>query len=413
MPTTEWMRRHVSASTSAAERAATPPVVVFRREYAPPTETFVVAQVRALSRYAPVVLCRSELPGAASASGPSPVVVRAFCDTGSEGALDRLAYRYLKRSGPVEDRWYAAQIAGSGAGVVHAHFGTDGGYVLPATRAADVPLIVSWYGYDVSQFPGAYAGLGKLWLRPVLREARLHLAMTPSMAEDLRALGAPRERIRVHHFGIDTAYWGAVAPRDDSSSRKTVLMVASFVEKKGHSDLIRAFARVAASDPDWMLRLVGSGPLDADLRALVRELGIDSRVTFVGFLPYGDALRDEYRAASIYAHPSRTSHGGDREGVPTTVLEAMASGLPVVSTLHAGIPDAVGPDAGLLVAERDVPAIANALASLIGDPALRDRLGAAGRSRVQADFDLPTQTRRLESIYDEVRGVGGSREDDR
>lgn len=382
-----------------------PAVAVFRREYAPPTETFVVSQVRALSRYAPLVLCRSELSGSRAASGPSVIDVRAFDEAGVESGVDRLAYRHLRRSGTGESRWYAKAIMDAGAGVVHAHFGTDGGYILPAARAADVPLVVSWYGYDVSQFPRAFGGLGRAWLRSVLREARFHLAMTPQMARDLLELGAPPSSVRVHHFGIDSAFWGAAAERDTASSPLTILQVGSFVEKKGQSDLIRAFAEVAVSDPECMLRLVGSGPLEATLRSLVRELGLESRVCFVGFVPHGDGLRAEYRAASIYAHPSRTAGDGDKEGLPTTILEAMASGLPVVSTFHAGIPDAVGPEAGRLVGERDVHGLARALVSLSGDLELRDRMGQAGRARVFADFDLHQQTRRLESLYDEARGA--------
>jgi glycosyltransferase involved in cell wall biosynthesis len=335
-----------------------------------------------------------------------------FEEAQAESGIDRLAYRYLKRSSVVEDRWYASTIRDMGAGVVHAHFGTDGGYILPAARAANVPLVVSWYGYDISQFPRAYGGLGMAWLRPVLREARLHLAMTSQMATNLCELGVPQSRIRVHHFGIDCAYWGATAtPVPAPSSPKRILMVASFVEKKGHSDLIRAFAEVAESDSECTLRLVGSGPLEAGVRALVHDLKLEARVCFVGFLPYGDELLAEYRGASIYVHPSRIARNGDQEGLPTAILEAMAAGLPVVSTLHAGIPDAVRTDSGLLVDEGDVHSLAQALLSLLDDPGLRDRMGERGRSRVFADFNLSTQERRLESFYDEARGVGETRGD--
>jgi glycosyltransferase involved in cell wall biosynthesis len=403
----------VSSSTSSEERTGSlPAVAVFRREYARPTETFVVSQVRALTRYAPLVLCRSRLPGSTEASGTGLLGVRAFDESGVQSAADRLAYRYLRRSGAAEDRWYADSIAAAGAGLVHAHFGTDGGYIRAAANAANVPLVVSWYGYDVSQFPHAYGGVGRTWLHPVLRDARLHLAMTPAMAGDLRALGAPEASIRVHHFGIDAAYWGSGVERDPERLT-TILMVASFVEKKGHADLISAFADVAASDPACTLRLVGSGPLESGLRNLVRRLGLESRVHFVGFLPYGNELLAEYRAASIYAHPARTARNGDKEGLPTTMLEAMASALPVASTRHAGIPDAVTPESGFLVGEGDVAALAGSLKMLLADPDLRRKMGDAGRARVLRDFDLPTQMRRLEALYDEARGIDGRREDAR
>jgi colanic acid/amylovoran biosynthesis glycosyltransferase len=396
-----------------------PVVGVFRREYTPPTETFVVSQVRGLDRYAPLVLCRSRVPAAVAASGPSLLSVRSFEDSGVENGLNRLAYRYLRRPGRREERWYANALAEAGAGVVHAHFGTDGGYILPVARAAGLPLVVSWYGYDVSRFPRTFGGLGKTWLRPVLREARLQLALTPQMAATLRELGAPDSSVRVHHHGIDCEYWGGPTPPEVERPREQrILLVASFVEKKGHLDLIRAFARVAAFEPECTLRLVGAGPLEGAARALVREFGLETRVDFRGFVPYGDELLAEYRGASIYAQASRTARDGDQEGLPSAILEAMASALPVVSTRHAGIPDAVTPESGLLVDEGDVDGLAQALVLLLGDPALRDRLGRGGRARVFADYNLPTQVRRLESFYDEARGVsagqvGPGREDGR
>jgi glycosyltransferase involved in cell wall biosynthesis len=182
-------------------------------------------------------------------------------------------------------------------------------------------------------------------------------------------------------------------------------MVASFVEKKGHVDLIRAFAEVCKHDPECTLRLVGSGPLEGAVRALVQALGLDARVSFAGFVPHGAALLAEYREASVYVHPSRTAADGDQEGLPTTVLEAMAVGLPVVSTTHAGIPCAVSADSGLLVAEGDIDALGQALLHVLGDRCLRESMGAAGRSRILADFDLAVQTHRLECLYDEARGV--------
>lgn len=397
----EGIRLGVSGP-GTARHGSTPVVAAFRRDYAPPTETFVVGQVRALSGYAAVVLCRRQMAGSAAASGPALIGLHEYEASGRESWVDRAAYRYLRRPGPREDRWYAQALADTGARLVHAHFGIDGGYILPAARIADVPLVVSWYGYDVSQFPRVFGGLGKAWLGPVLREARLHLAMTPQMADALRELGAPAAAVRVHHFGIDSSFWSAPAPPAARSEPRRVLMVGSFVPKKGHMDLIRAFAEVSERDPEATLRLVGSGPLEGAARALVEKLALGSRVSFAGFVPYGEPLRAEYQAASVYVHPSRTAADGDQEGLPTVVLEAMAAGLPVVSTVHAGIPHAVRPDSGVLVGEGDVAGLAQALSLLLGDEAMRERMGDAGRSRIRADFDLTTQTRRLESLYDEA-----------
>jgi colanic acid/amylovoran biosynthesis glycosyltransferase len=223
------------------------------------------------------------------------------------------------------------------------------------------------------------------------------------MAEELRELGAPASTVRVHHFGVDYDYWSRItANGSDRASAQRILMVASFVEKKGHLDLIRAFADVCGSEPGAMLRLVGSGPLESAARALVQELGLGSQVSFAGFIPHGDRLAAEYRDACVYVHPSRTASDGDQEGLPTTILEAMASGLPIVSTVHAGIPDAVDPQSGLLLGEGDISGLARALVLLLREPGRRESMGEAGRSRVHADFNLTTQSRRLEFLYDEA-----------
>jgi colanic acid/amylovoran biosynthesis glycosyltransferase len=394
----------VETSAEDGRIGPAPVVGVFRREYAWPTETFVVSQVRGLKRYAPVVICRRRLLDETLAAGSGPLGVHAFEDSGVERASERLAYRYLRRPSRRESRWYADVLAGSAAEVVHAHFGTDAGYVLPAVRVAGLPLVVSWYGYDVSQFPTALGGMGRVWLGPVLRNANLHLAMTRHMAAALITLGAPASSVRVHHFGIDCPFWGGVATHDARQpASPALLMVASFVEKKGHMDLIRAFAEVSKSVPECTLRLVGEGQLEGAARGLVRDLGLESRVSFLGFLPHGDELLAEYRRASIYVHPSRTARNGDQEGLPTAILEAMSAGLPVVATLHAGIPEAVRPDSGLLVEQGDVHGLARALTDLLRDPAAMERMGRAGRTRVFADYDLTTQMNRLESIYDEAR----------
>jgi colanic acid/amylovoran biosynthesis glycosyltransferase len=160
---------------------------------------------------------------------------------------------------------------------------------------------------------------------------------------------------------------------------------------------------VAQAVPDVSLRLVGTGPLLGDTKELAARLGVASRVTFVGHLPYGDDLLREYEDADVFVHPSRAASSGDQEGLPSTILEAMACGLPIVSTRHAGIPFAVTADSGVLVAERDSAGLAEAVVRLLRDGVRARAMGRVGRQRVAADFDLKCQAARLEDIYDEVR----------
>lgn len=386
--------------------SALPTAVHFLRQFATPTETFVVNQIDALSRYRGLVICRSRVAGTPVPFGRGPLAnVRAFTEESHESRRADLAYRRLRLALGAERTWYRDAVAGEDAVVVHAHYGTDGGYLWPAIRATGRPLVVSWYGYDMSCFPRSLGRAGTLWLRSVLRGARLHLAMTPAMADSLVGLGAPRDRIRVHHHGIDLREWSSQAAASGSErGGRRLLMVASFDDEvKGHDEVIRALAVVAQTVPDVTLRLVGAGPLLDDAKRLAAETGVASRITFAGHVSHGGPLLREYEQADVFVHPSRIGSDGAVEGLPSTILEAMACGLPIVSTRHGGIPFAVTGDVGVLVAERDTVGLAREMAGLLQDDARARAMGSAGRARVAADFDLKRQVSRLEDIYDEIR----------
>jgi glycosyltransferase involved in cell wall biosynthesis len=122
----------------------------------------------------------------------------------------------------------------------------------------------------------------------------------------------------------------------------------------------------------------------------------------LGHVPHGDALLREYEEADVFVHPSRKTGDGSVEGLPSTILEAMACGLPVVSTQHGGIPYAVTKDVGALVAEREPTSLAREIVGLLQNDARARAMGSAGRERVAAHFNLKRQVSRLEDMYDEV-----------
>jgi glycosyltransferase involved in cell wall biosynthesis len=257
-----------------------PVVAHFLRTYAGSTETFVVNQIAALERYEPVVLCRGIDPRTPQSTlGPSPAPL-SYSQALGPSLLGDLLYDKARISLPRERAFYRKTLDAQGAQLVHGHFGTDTAYLLKARARWGVPVVVSYYGYDVSRQPQAYGGLGVRYYRQLFREASVHLAMTPQMAEALVALGAPEERVVVHHHGIDTSHWASI----DGSRRVPgrILMVARFHEKKGHDDLLQALPAVCARFPDTRLHLVGNGPLEPQLRALVERLGLSGRVVFAG-----------------------------------------------------------------------------------------------------------------------------------
>jgi colanic acid/amylovoran biosynthesis glycosyltransferase len=195
------------------------------------------------------------------------------------------------------------------------------------------------------------------------------------------------EKVVVLHSGVDTEFFRPVA-RDGARSPFTVLCVGSFEEVKGQTHLIEACRRLVESGLDVVCQLIGDGPLRAELERQIDAAGVGSRIRLMG-----RRTRDEVAAAlgdaDVLVAPSVPTARGDREGIPVVLMEAMASGLPVVASSLSGIPElVVDGETGLLTSPGDPAALADALRTLHDDPALRRRLGAAGSELVRAEFDV-------------------------
>jgi colanic acid/amylovoran biosynthesis glycosyltransferase len=300
-----------------------------------------------------------------------------------------------------ERQFYLRQVRALKPDLFHAHFAVDAAYFADVWRQVHRPVVVSCYGYDVSGFPNRYGGWGRRYLQRVWRYASLILAMSNDMREDLLNLGCPDEKISIHYYGIDLARFKYVE-RDSAVIPVRILFVGSLSDRKGVEDVFYAFAQIAKQRPQLELRFVGSGPLRSKLEQLTRAWGLEHRVSFAGFVRH-ERLQDELSRAHIFCHPSRTIRSGDTEGIPGTIVEAMATGLPVVTTRHAGIPEMVrdGED-GFVVTERDTTAIAQALLTLVNKPDLRAYMGRKAARQVQQKADAVRLTVELEAIYNDV-----------
>jgi glycosyltransferase involved in cell wall biosynthesis len=156
--------------------------------------------------------------------------------------------------------------------------------------------------------------------------------------------------------------------------------------------------------PSARLTIAGEGPLLPELQNLARELKIAERVLFTGFVSQ-EQLREIYDRSHIFLHPSQTGRDGNQEGIPNSMLEAMATGLPVFATEHGGIPEAIENNvSGVLVPERDDEALARTLLNAAQDPSFLSRIGHAGAEEVRRNFDSSAQTRCLEEIYLQIIG---------
>jgi glycosyltransferase involved in cell wall biosynthesis len=174
------------------------------------------------------------------------------------------------------------------------------------------------------------------------------------------------------------------------------------IEKKGLPVTLRAFEVFVRQYPNATLTIAGEGPLLSELETLARELKI--RVSFTGFVSQ-DRLREIYYQSHVFVHPSQTGCDGNQEGIPNSMLEAMATGLPVFATEHGGIPEAIEHGvSGVLVPERDEFALVETLLDAVRDPGFLSRIAQSGAGAVRKNFDLAPQARRLEEVY--LRTIG-------
>ncbi len=226
-------------------------------------------------------------------------------------------------------------------------------------------------------------------------DAEFVLVCSRSARDALSAVaGSGAARVRLAYHGVDTRRFRPAAgtvPTDEAGQAAArplrILAAGRLVEKKGFPVLLDAIGLLAARGRVVACRVVGDGPLHDALEARAAELGIAGLVTFDGERSH-QAIADAYRESDVFVQCSVVVAGGDRDGVPNVVLEAMASGLPVVASAVAGIPEAVvDGTTGFLVPASDPVAVADRLAALADDPALALRLGEAGRARVLAGFD--------------------------
>lgn len=369
------------------------------RAYLARTETFVHNQIATLRRYRPVVVAHHRRAETDVPLGEGMIAQEALASP--VASLERLAYRVVRVALPSGTGELAAYLRRQDARLLHYHYLTDARFLLALARRTGIPAIVSGYGYDVSSFPSQWRGFGQRYLRPIFDRLDLFLAMSEDMRDDLLALGCPDEKTAVHYYGSDTRRFRHPERAYASNGPLTVLCCARLDPAKGQQLVFEALRRVQrAGRDDFRIVVTGEGPLRSELERLTAEYAWRDRVTFTGHLPYtGDALVEQFRAADVFAHPSVTT-GGLKEGIPGTIVEAMASGLPVVATHHAGIPAVIDSGQhGVLVGERDLHALAAALEALLHDAALRERLGRAAAERAAQELDIVSRTEELERIY--------------
>jgi colanic acid/amylovoran biosynthesis glycosyltransferase len=361
-----------------------------RLRYLPLTETFIYREITGIKAYRTLVLC-------AEKSNLDQFPYRDLRCTSDLGLPRHLVNGLLLKL-YLGCPYFSKVIADENVRLLHAHYGPTGTRMLPLKRKHKIPLVTSFRGIDASLFPARKPGMyGRLF-----SEGDLFLARSEDMKKDLIRLGCPEGKATVHHSGINLSEY-PYRPRETEGSL-VYLTVARLTENKGAQYAIQAFAKVRESHPDARLRIVGEGPYRGALESEAKRLG--GGVDFLGQMPRAQALQEMLKA-DVLVQPSYTTGEGEKEGVPNVLMEAQATGMPVVSTRHAGIPEVVlDGRSGLLAEEKDAAGLANLMLRLADDRGLWARMGEHGRRHVEAEFNIATQSKRLEDIYNRLICAG-------
>jgi colanic acid/amylovoran biosynthesis glycosyltransferase len=311
--------------------------------------------------------------------------------------------KFVERKPPIvyrgEYQMLAELLERRGADLMHIYFGHTGVHLLPFLECWDKPCVVSFHGADVVMKNGGdYAKK----MRRVLRTVPLVLARSRSLADRVVDLGCPPDRVRISRTGIPLTQFPFVRREPPTNGRWRFLQACRLIPKKGVATSLRAFTIFQNENPNAELIIAGKGPLQPRLEALADALGIADRVHFPGFLSQRQ-LAELYASAHVFMHPSELCPDNNQEGIPNSILEAMATGLPVLATRHGGIPEAVEDGrSGFLVDERDHLALAAAMKRITSSEHSFREMGVLASESVAQNFEQSCQIRRLEGHYAEA-----------
>lgn len=294
----------------------------------------------------------------------------------------------------------ARQVRRRGIAHLHAHFASVGTSVArAAARIAGIGYSFTAHAKDIF-----HDGVDREDLRRKLRDADDVVTVSDYNLGYLTAeFGADARAVRRVYNGLDLTGFEFSSPDDRPA---VIAAVGRLVEKKGFADLLAAAALLLADGREVQVVLVGTGELADDLRAQAVRLGLGDRLTMPGALPQHEVAGIVGRAA-VFAAPCVVGADGNRDGLPTVLLEAMALGTPCVATPVTGIPEVIEAEVtGLLVPERDPRALADALGRLLDDPDLRVRLAKSARDLIETEFDARRQAAQVARGFRANRPVG-------
>jgi len=313
--------------------------------------------------------------------------------------LLRCAKMFLTRQKGLSLRLFylLLELAKGDFDILQCHYGTMGLVGLFAKNVGiGGKLCTAFHGFDLSQY---LADSDENPYQKLFQQGDLFLPISNLWRDKLIQLHCEPEKIIVHHMAIDLDKFTYTEKNIATGDTIKILTVGRLTEKKGHRYALEAIAKIIARRPNIEFLIAGDGPLRDELTALTHKLNIEKHVCFLGPMQQSEIL-DLYQQAHIFLLPSVTAADGDQEGIPVVLMEAQACGLPVVATLHSGIPELVADGkSGFLVPERDADRLAQTLERLIQNPHLWKEMGRHGRNIVEQQYNIKTLNRNLAKIF--------------
>jgi glycosyltransferase involved in cell wall biosynthesis len=380
----------MAVSEAKPERIHSPRLAILIPRWGAPSETFVRRHVSSLAPGRTVVATHRNVSGGAACPDVPLLRIRETRDF----PTDRIArifgqWRFDRRARALRSFLIEQKI-----NVVMAEWLNFSAQWFASVRDLGLRFFAHAHGYDVTR-----KALQDPWHRFLYRHlAQMNGVITVSQLTRQRLLDTCRldpDRVHVIPCGVDVP---ATLTQRAESDEVVCLHIGRLVEKKGPMITVKAFHQAWREFPRLRLEMIGDGPFLEECQRYCQEQGISNVVTFHGAKPH-EFVKERLARADIFLLHSITAQNGDEEGLPVAILEGMAYALPVISTRHAGIPEAVLDEkTGLLVSENDVAAMSRKMIDLARQPGLRAEMGEAGRSRVEEMFSADQETKRLQAL---------------
>ncbi len=286
--------------------------------------------------------------------------------------------------------------------LMHAHHGQLGLLLLPFKEETSLPLVTSFRGRDATL---ANQPIGYLdGMKMLFEQGERFFPVCQYLAERINLWGCSADKIRVLYGGVDLDLFSYRAPKLYGS--QNIISIGRLVEKKGHHLLMLAFKKIKEKFPNATLTIIGSGELEEYIKSLAAQLNLGDSFRLLNRVPKSQVPK-LMGQADLFCAPSLTAANGDVEGIPNTIKEAMATGIPVLATNHAGIPEIITHNQdGILVRENDIDHLALGLEYMLLNNHLWESYARSARQKVEQRFDQDKQLLQQAKYYDEL--LGGS-----